>query len=695
MNFSRKKFIESCIAAGFCFYSPKLFANQSNIAEPEFQDLIKRAGNTNDDKERVLILEEILKSDINAEEKKIIRQLLNIADRWANAFEKYAKSGTEGNESEGYLCGFFIRHSLEKPLLPDVSESNILFPLIALYRSRMLTARLIQSGNIINVPDVRDRYLSETERLMGIALSSYPENELAKEYLGVFKPWGEIVSYNSKAPAWANYQRMILEKLTYLIHWWIDNRQIADGQFGGGWGDDVEMWRSWVPVLFAFDDEKAKKSQEKLFEGLYGLSRMQKGYTTIMNDVEHTSEEYSDPLFCMLNMQPENPVWEERALRVLDLIENLWTGINERGQLQFKSTWFNAEQVHPDDYRACDTPYHTRLVQPLMLIWLRTGNKKVGDLITRWLKTWVGATFTGEYGKPEGIIPAAIHWPDGRPAGLGKNWWQPENHNEPTLYYFPTQQQMMYECFLQAYHITRDEYFLKPIRFISGMRLKGSGDGDPEDYTTGSLEWSISVLKRIIPGILVKYRLLTGDTSYDKIIIDDARDYENFILTGDVNRLTSEIDAQLKSLSLPEKYYTTEVRWTARLFASVRYFNFILDKQLPGFNAGFLFSCLTGSVGNYQILPVFGVKWITYPNDIAILTTINSTSRFLAELFHFGNKPRQMKVRFLNLEDGSYKWRLSGREKGIVKISQKNREVEFSLPAQKLCKLTVENLPGK
>jgi len=417
MNFSRKEFIESCLAAGFWFSCPQLFAYQSSIPENEFQDLIKRAGNTNDDKERVLIL----------------------------------------------------------------------------------------------------------------------------------------------------------EKLTYLINWWIDNRQIADGQFGGGWGDDVEMWRSWVPVLFAFDDEKAKKSQEKLFEGLYGLSRMQKGYTTIMNDVEHTSEEYSDPLYCMLNMQPEN-------------------------------------------------------------------------------------------------------------------------HTEPTLYYFPTQQQMMYECFLQAYHITRDENFLKPIRFISGMRLKGSGDGDPEDYTTGSLEWSISVLKKIIPGILVKYRLITGDTSYDKIIRDDARDYENFIFTGDVNRLTSEIDEQRKSLSLPEKYYTTEVRWTDRLFASVRYFNFILDQPLPGFNAGFLFSCLTGSVGNYQILPVFGVKWITYPNDIAILTTINSTFRFLAELFHFGNKPRQMKVRFLNLKDGSYKWRLSGREKGIVEISQKNREIEFSLPAQKLCKLTVENL---
>jgi hypothetical protein len=27
---------------------------------------------------------------------------------------------------------------------------------------------------------------------MGIASSAYPENELAKEYLGVFKPWERL-----------------------------------------------------------------------------------------------------------------------------------------------------------------------------------------------------------------------------------------------------------------------------------------------------------------------------------------------------------------------------------------------------------------------------------------------------------------------------------------------------------------------
>jgi hypothetical protein len=534
-------------------------------------------------------------------------------------------------------------------------------------------------------------YINESVRLLKIASNAYPENKLIKAYLGDYEPWKELVSVHPEAPEWANNQRMTLEKLTYLIHWWVDNRQISDGQFGGGWGDDVEMWRNWVPVLFAFDDDKAVKSQEKLFEGLYGLSRMQKGYTTYLNDVEHTSEEYSDPLTCMLNMQPENPVWEQRTLKVLDYIENIWSGINERGQLQFKSTWFNVDKIDPDEKRACDSPYHTRLVQPLMLIWLRTGNERVGRFMKSWLKTWVDATFAEESGKPRGIVPAAIHWPDGKPTG-GKNWWQPENYHTP-LYHYPSQQENMYTCFLQAYFLTKDDFYLQPIRYVAEKRLQGIGDDNPVSYAEGSLDWAISELKGIIPEILIKYRLITGDKSYDSILENDARGYEKYIFDKDENSLTESLKNLLKSLSLPETFFTTEVRWTDRLFAATKhYFRHTLDENFPSFNAGFLFSSLTGNIGNFKILPVFGVKWITNPNEIAILTETNSTQKFEAQLFHFGEYPRKMGARFYNLEEGNYRLKFTGSKNQEVAISEKNRNIKLIVPKQKLVSLVLEKI---
>ena len=690
MGIDRKSFLKLVGSTGVFFSLAPFSVLQAKI-DSDVAELVLQAGNSNNEKERAeLIRRAINDPSVSLEDKKILENIFSVADRWANGRENYANPGSEGNETKGYLCGFFIsRSKIDRFLLPKVAEDSLYYPLIAFYRSRMLIAQMIQNGKISGVEENRNAHIYEGQKLMQSASLAFPENKLAKSYLGEYEPWGELVAPNSKAPEWANSQRMILEKLNYLIHWWVDNRQISDGQFGGGWGDDVEMWRKWMPVLLAFEDEKAIASQEKLFEGLFGLSRMKKGYTEFLNDVEHTSEEYSDPLFSMLNMQPENPIWEQRALKVLDYIENFWTGINEQGQRQFKSTWFSVDKIHENEKRACDTPYHTRLVQPLLLIWLRTGNKRIEKFITAWLKTWVKATFETAKGKPFGIVPAAIHWPDGKPAGLGEKWWHPENYHTK-LYDYPSQQSSMHECFLQAFQQTKDEDYLKPIRFIADKILDGVGAGNSKEYKKGSLEWSVSVVKRGILGVLVKYQLITGDSKYDTLI-KNAGGYERFLSDKNIENISQSMTRLKKSLSLPVEFYTSEVRWTDRLFATSReYFNHILDEPIPNFSPNFLFSTLTGSIGNIKVLPFFGVKWITPPTQIAILAEENTKERFEAQLFHFGQTKRRMKVEFLNLLPGNYHFKLTDNKRATFSIFLENKIFEFTLPAQKLCKLIVE-----
>jgi hypothetical protein len=301
----------------------------------------------------------------------------------------------------------------------------------------------------------------------------------------------------------------------------------------------------------------------------------------------------------------------------------------------------------------------------------------------------VDATFTEESGKPAGIIPAAIHWPDGAPTG-GKKWWEPENYHTP-LYHFPTQQDNMYECLLQAYHITKDEFYLKPVRFVAKQRLAGVGNKTSDNYKAGSLDWAMSELKGLLPGILIKYRLITADHSFDEILKNDAKGYERFIFDKDIEQLTASLNNLRKSFSLPETFFTDEVRWTDRLFAvTKKYFNDILDEPLPSFNAGFLFSSLTGSIGNFKFLPVFGVKWLTSPQEIAILTEVNSVDKFEAQLFHFGSKSREMGAEFFNLKEGDYQLKIDGKKISDHKIEAANRSLKFTIHPNNLIKLTVE-----
>ena len=53
----------------------------------------------------------------------------------------------------------------------------------------------------------------------------------------------------------------------------------------------------------------------------------------------------ADVITPMMHLDPDNPTWLARAARLAQLMETLWTGRNDRGQLQFKSTYFTVDRV--------------------------------------------------------------------------------------------------------------------------------------------------------------------------------------------------------------------------------------------------------------------------------------------------------------------------------------------------------------
>ena len=56
------------------------------------------------------------------------------------------------------------------------------------------------------------------------------------------------------------------------------------GEYGGGWGDDCEMWRWWVPVLIGFHDPKIVAAQREFSEALLSQPHIRQGYTNRMTD---------------------------------------------------------------------------------------------------------------------------------------------------------------------------------------------------------------------------------------------------------------------------------------------------------------------------------------------------------------------------------------------------------------------------
>ena len=623
-----------------------LLFTATHALTPDRTALINRAGNASVEVERyqhLLTLSEL--PDLDDQLRADLDLLLPAVDLWANERKHWQHENRRVRRR--FLSGYYGEN-----YPPAISKDSALYPIWAMYRGRMLIQQPIQSGNLKNDPVKRPQYYGEGRELLRIANGAFPENELVRVYLDETFPWPSLNPPDNRAPEWANLQRETLEKLTHIIMWWIETRQAPDGSLGGGWGDDVEIWRKWTPVLIGFDDSIVVRGQTDIAEGLFAQEHMTGGYTSRMTDVEHTGEDSGDTNTSMMHLRPDDPIWQQRARRIFELFRDLWTGRNERGHFQFKSTYFTSSRVDSSAKRACDTVYHPRAVQPSLLYWQRTGDPEMTALFSDWMKTWVDAAAASERGKPAGIIPSAIHWPDGAVGGLGENWWDPQNHGEPTLYLWPSAMGMMTNTLLLTSHMTGDPSYLEPVRSMA--RVRSEYLANPTDSPEpGSAAWCASRMS--ISETLAKYRQLTGDREFDDLLMKDANGYVRYRLTGDRKHLVDGLDRSAAAFRINRTTYMEEVRWTDRqLSFNGNYANDYADPELPRPDLSALYASITGDFGEALYFPMNAVRWRTHARNIGALVTDSGNDSFEAELYHFGEMPRRMGAELYLLDEGDY-----------------------------------------
>jgi hypothetical protein len=664
-----------------------LSATQLRPGDNSIQAFIQQAGNADSDEQRLDYLKKLQKQpSLDASFREDLTKLITQIDRWVNE-ERLSYFGREVGRSKD----FDFR----------IPRNSPLYPLTWLYRGRMVIWYTMESGGVWSIAQRRREFFDIARAFFEKATRAFPENKVARMYLG--HPTGPYKHYEtvSGAPDWALYQREGLERMVDIIEWWIDNRMQENGEYGGGWGDDCEMWRWWVPVLIGFDSPKITQAQARFSAALMAQPHMKLGYTTRMSDVEHTAEDSADVITPMMHLDPENDLWRKRALRLTELMDVLWTGRNERGFLQFKSTYFTANKVDSNPQRACDTVYHPRAVQPALLYWQRTGDAKLTKLFTAWMDTWVDAAARTERDKPAGILPTAIHFPDGRVGGLGPDWWDPKNHGEYTLYLYPSAMSLMTHTLLLTHHITGKDKYLEPIRSMANARLKYLGSPPQNQPAPGTEAWCASKLGGL-SSVIAKYRFLTGNTEFDALIAKQRSPYVRFRLHGEFDPLVAALRSNAEALRVNFEGYTSEVRYTDRVLRFPALFGSdglpsepVLTIRSP--NTSLLYSTVTGDPGSAGYFPLNAVRWLTPPRNIAALVTESGPNRFTAELFHFGQDKSSMSAEFYLLDPGKYSLTIAAKNDGAQKslaadefvVKGRRTRLSFELPPRKLCVLHI------
>ncbi|WP_395749074.1 hypothetical protein [Prosthecobacter sp.] len=667
---------------------------------PDATTFLDEAGNANDDYVRQSALEKLAAlPSLDDTQRKEATSLADFAKRWNGSSLKFYGAAMRGKPYRALGAYDF-----------GVATDSPLKPLCDFYRGRMLAWNLIENSNVRTNPKDAKWFKDEAVASFQRTAAAFPKNEAARMYLGEALPWGTIPEKIPTAPEWATLQREQLERMAAIIRWWITNRQREDGQFGGGWGDDCEMWRWWASVLLGFDDPQITAAQLKFSRSAVTRPHLKGGFNTEILDVEHAAEDTTDNLVPLMVLQPDNEKWTQWGLRLGTFMQDIWTGKNERGHTQFKSFYFSATAAASQPQRALDVIANVGALHPALLAWQKTGDEKLGTQICTWLDTWVDATARAENGKPAGILPASILWPEGAAAGAEKNWWEPVKPGGymHSYYVWPSVITEMTDALMLAHVMTGKNSYLAPLRSMASIRLKYLKSPPQSDPKPGTESWCGAQLAprhnaNSNTGGLVKtlarFKALTGTTEFDELLSLEGSEF--VIRTDESGRheLEAALRESLGALRVNFPGFTSEVRSTDRVMRFVQFLaqDYAFDeyKGVMQPKHELLYRMVTGDK-NAPRFPQMAVRWLTPPKDIAALVTDASTTTFTAELFHFGKDSRDMTAELRQLKPGSYQASLTidGNAANLPgnRLNIKRGHfphLPFTLPAQKLSVLKI------
>ena len=146
-------------------------------------------------------------------------------------------------------------------------------------------------------------------------------------------------------PQWAFLQVEDLGYLKRLINWYIDNRQISNGEFGGGLSDDSDFTEWWPGLaLMGSTPDKIKASLWREMDAMYAQHMFTNGLATIQTDELHSYEDGLNVLSESMMLDFGSPKQIERAMVTAKRLEWL-TGINDAGHRHVRSNYFNGAKM--------------------------------------------------------------------------------------------------------------------------------------------------------------------------------------------------------------------------------------------------------------------------------------------------------------------------------------------------------------
>ena len=268
-----------------------------------------------------------------------------------------------------------------------------------------------------------------------------PTHELGRVYWNYKNGEQSLPAFQHKqappgVPLWAFRQIEDLKLARHFVNWWIDERQIENGEFGGGLSDDGDMTHQFIGLAhMGVDTDKITRSIRKLTDAYYDQGMFTDGMITIATDELHTYEDGLQVTPQDMNLSYGMPLAVERLMESAKAYERI-TGINSAGHRHFRSNFYSATFMAEEGVWEYQFPLSYCILHAGMSLVEFNGNPRAKKLLLEIADGLLA------HRKEDGSIPSEIHFPTDKAKGRSSG---------PAM-----------QLFWAAYRWTGDERYLLP-----------------------------------------------------------------------------------------------------------------------------------------------------------------------------------------------------------------------------------------
>jgi hypothetical protein len=403
------------------------------------------------------------------------------------------------------------------------------------------------------------------------------------------------------APEWAVVARQAWLTAREVPKWWMDNRLVPTGEFGGLVGDDSDMYQNYSDFpMFERDGVAAEiKAGAADLAELAEEETLEAGLNRRTMDPLHAYEEGLNHEALMLWWNYGDPIYFERCLQAAKSMPAL-TVMTEKGHRHFKNQQCGAEDLRIDRELGVDGGAHPLMLHPCFEVAWYNGSPQVIRFLREWADGWLDHQQPGAYATSVDVKTEEATETSPRPL-YGGYGGQACAHN-----------------FL--YWLTDDLKYIRPFMdfWTRGEDVWPARRYTPEAYQRGALD-----------GVAKPEGVLAGNPITKAIAL------------GDRQALIDALKRDIAELQRFGTMYTDAEVFTDRVFLDA-----ITNATL----------CYTGGFATRnKYNQTHAVSYEGFGTDYAALVLTARRDHFKALVYNFRDEPSEGLVRFWTLDHGRYR----------------------------------------